>query len=291
MKLEGRYGPFESLPVRRADVSSKRQYQKDPIPLRVNTVELYAKYQIAQHRATTDRAAALAELRSQREKQIENAKRKGQTRRAAIKLLGGGRLTKKVLYAQASGVLKSELEAIYTQHRVACQSLYEQYRRHTWADWLKQEALQGNAEALNALRAREAAQGLKGSTIKAEGQPQPGHAPEIDNITKTGTIIYRVGITAVRDDGDRLQVSEKAGREGVQQALRLAVDRYGDRITVAGSAEFKGKPSINDALPMVGRRSDAKCPRGHMHSDRDDRETGPSKQTGDWPQTGWPAGI
>jgi hypothetical protein len=54
---------------------------------------------------------------------------------------------------------------------------------------------------------------------------------------------------------------------------------------------FKGKPSINDALPMVGRRSDAKCPRGHMHSDRDDRETRPSKQTGGWPQTGWPAGI
>ncbi|KGS74769.1 HTH-like domain protein [Burkholderia pseudomallei MSHR7500] len=54
---------------------------------------------------------------------------------------------------------------------------------------------------------------------------------------------------------------------------------------------INGKPSINDALPMVGRRSDAKCPRGHMHSDRDDRETGPSKQTGGWPQTGWPAGI
>ncbi|HIE5948443.1 TPA: TraI/MobA(P) family conjugative relaxase [Burkholderia cepacia] len=249
VKLEGRYGPFESLPVPRADVSSKRQYQKDPIPLRVNTVELYAKYQIAQQRATTDRAAALAELRSQKEKQIENAKRKGQTRRAAIKLLGGGRLTKKVLYAQASGALKSELEAIYTQHRVACRHLYEQHRRHTWADWLKQEAMQGNAEALTALRAREGAEGLKGSTIKAEGRPQPGHAPAIDNITKTGTIIYRAGSTAVRDDGERLQVSDKAGRESIQQALRLAVDRYGDCITVAGSAEFKARV-IRAALDM-----------------------------------------
>lgn len=51
------------------------------------------------------------------------------------------------------------------------------------------------------------------------------------------------------------------------------------------------KPSINDALPMIGRRSDAKCPRGHMHSDRDDRKTGSSKQTGGWPPTGWSAGI
>ncbi|CAM8823225.1 TraI/MobA(P) family conjugative relaxase [Burkholderia pseudomallei] len=253
-KLEGRYGPFESLPMRQADVSSKRQYQKDPIRLRVNTVELYAKYQIAQQRSTTDRAAALAELRRQKEKQIENAKRKGQTRRAAIKLLGGGRLTKKVLYAQASGALKSELEAIYTQHRVECQRLYEQHRRRTWADWLKQEALQGNAEALTALRAREAAQGLKGSTIKAEGQPRPSFVPAIDNITKTGTLIYRAGSTAVRDDGDRLQVSGQAGQEGVQHALRLAVDRYGDRITVAGSAEFKARvirAAIDMRLPIT----------------------------------------
>jgi len=254
VKLEGRYGPFESLPMRRADVSSKRQYQKDPIRLRVNTVELYAKYQIAQQRATTERAAALVELRRQKEKQIENAKRKGQTRRAAIKLLGGGRLTKKVLYAQASGVLKSELEAIYAQHRVECQRLYEQHRRHTWADWLKQEALQGNAEALTALRARQAAQGLQGRTIKAEGRSQPGQAPVIDNITKTGTIIYRAGSSAVRDDGDRLQVSAQAGQAGVQQALRLAVERYGDRITVAGSAEFKARvirAAIDTRLPIT----------------------------------------
>ncbi|CAG9194785.1 TraI/MobA(P) family conjugative relaxase [Burkholderia vietnamiensis] len=253
-KLEGRYGPFEALSVRQADVPSKRQYQKDPIRLRVNTVELYAKYQIAQQRATADRAIALAELRRQKEKQIENAKRKGQARRSAITLWGGGRLTKKVLYAQANGALKSELEAIYTQHRVACQRLYEQYRRHTWADWLKQEALQGSAEALTALRAREAAQGLNGSTIKAKGQPQPGYAPVIDNITKTGKIIYRAGSTAVRDDGDRLQVSEKAGQEGVQQALRLAADRYGDRITVAGSAEFKARvirAAIDMRLPIT----------------------------------------
>ncbi|ANW51718.1 TraI/MobA(P) family conjugative relaxase [Burkholderia pseudomallei] len=253
-KLEGRYGPFDAVPGRQADVSSKRQYQRDPIRLRVNTVELYAKYQIAQQRATTDRATAQTELRRQKEKQVENAKRKGLARRAAIKLLGVGRLTKKVLYAQASGALKSELEAIYKQHRVACQRLYEQHRRHTWTDWLKQEALQGNAEALTALRAREAAQGLKGSTIKAEGRPQPGHAPVIDNITKTGTIIYRAGSSAVRDDGDRLQVSGQAGQECVQQAIRLAVERYGDRITVAGSAEFKARvirAAIDMRLPIM----------------------------------------
>ncbi|CCD38536.1 unnamed protein product [Candidatus Paraburkholderia kirkii UZHbot1] len=43
--------------------------------------------------------------------------------------------------------------------------------------------------------------------------------------------------------------------------------------------------SIIDALPWRRRRSEAMCPRGHLHSDRNDRETGSSKQTGSWPET------
>ncbi|MCW3657677.1 TraI/MobA(P) family conjugative relaxase [Burkholderia cenocepacia] len=253
-KLESQYGPFSASPERQADARPKREYRKEPLRLRVNTVELYAQYQSAQRRISTNRAAALAELRRQKEEQVENAKKVGHARRAAIKLLGGGRLTQKLLYAQVSGAMKSELESIYAQHRVACKHLYEQHRRHTWADWLKQEALQGNAEALAALRAREAAQGLKGDTIRAEGQAQPGHAPVIDNITKKGTIIYRAGGSAVRDDGDRLQVSREADQAGVQQALRMAAERYGDRIAVTGSAEFKARvirAAVDMRLPVT----------------------------------------
>jgi ribosomal protein L19E len=43
-KLEARLGPFEASPERQARTKAKRQYQKDPIRLRVNTVELYARY-------------------------------------------------------------------------------------------------------------------------------------------------------------------------------------------------------------------------------------------------------
>ena len=91
------------------------------------------------------------------------------------------------------------------------------------------------------MRARDAAQGLKGNTIEGQGQPRPGHAPVVDNITKQGTIIYRAGLSAVRDDGDRLQVSREADRDGVQAALRMAMEKYGERITVTGSPEFKAQ--------------------------------------------------
>src|SRR5699024_1814461 len=135
--------------------------------------------------------------------------------------------TKKLLYAQASKALRDEIQTINAAYQKERQSCYEENKRRTWADWLKKEALQGDSEALTALRAREAAQGLKGNTVQAEGKAKPGKAPVVDNITKKGTIIFRAGKTAVRDDGDKLQISREASREGLQQALRLAMERYG----------------------------------------------------------------
>lgn len=89
--------------------------------------------------------------------------------------------------------------------------------------------------------------------MKGEGQAKPGHAPVIDNITKKGTIIYRAGASAVRDDGDRLQVSRESDQAGIQNALRMAMERYGERITVNGSPEFKArviKAAVDGQLPI-----------------------------------------
>jgi len=237
--LEKRLGGFEA--PERQDAQAKRSYQKGPVRLRIDTTELYARYKDAQKGLAAARAEALAEAKRRKDRAVEDAKKKAAAKRTAIKLLTDGRLTKKLLYAQVSASLGADLDAIrkiYDQERA---KHYQGFQRQPWADWLKQEATQGNAEALAALRARDAAQGLKGNTIEGQGRPRPGHAPVVDNITKQGTIIYRAGLSAVRDDGDRLQVSREADRDGVQAALRMAMEKYGERITVTGSPEFKAQ--------------------------------------------------
>jgi hypothetical protein len=253
-KLEARLGSFEASSERQARINVKRQYQKNPVRLRVNTVELYAKYKAEQQTLTATRAAALDKARKRKDEQIEAAKRSGRLRRAAIKILSEGRLTKKLLYAQAGKSLRNEIQAINKQYRRERKRFYDEHRRLTWADWLKKEAMQGNDEALTALRAREAAQGLKGNTVKGEGQARPGHTPILDNITKKGTIIFRAGMSAIRDDGDKLQVSRETNSEGLQAALRLAMERYGERITVNGTAEFKAqivRAAVDSQLPIT----------------------------------------
>ncbi|HGM5822040.1 TPA: TraI/MobA(P) family conjugative relaxase [Serratia marcescens] len=253
-KLEARFGPFEASPERQAQTKAKRQYQKKPVRLRVNTTELYARYKADQQTLATAQRAALDRARQSKTRKVEDAKRSSRLRRAAIKLMGGKAATKKLLYAQASKALRDEIQAINKEHQRERQGCYDEHKRRTWADWLKKEALQGNSEALAALRAREAAQGLKGNTVEGQGQAKPGHAPVVDNITKKGTIIFRAGKTAVRDDGDKLQVSREATREGLQQALRLAMERYGSRITVNGTTEFKAqiiRAAVDSQLPIT----------------------------------------
>jgi hypothetical protein len=73
-------------------------------------------------------------------------------------------------------------------------------------------------------------------------------------VTKQGTIIYRVGASAVRDEGDTFRVSRGAELEAMQAALRMAFERFGKTITVKGSDAFKEKIVIAAAaadLPIV----------------------------------------
>ncbi len=250
--LEKRLGAFKASPDQQELSQVRRSYQKNPVRLRVNTTELYARYKDEQKNLTATRAEALAQAKRRKDRAVKDAKQKAAAKRAAIKLASGG-VTKRLLYSQASAVLRADLERIHKGYIQERERLYQGTQRRQWADWLKQQATEGNSEALAALRAREAAQGLKGNTIAAHGKAKPGHAPVVDNITKKGTIIYRAGQSAVRDDGDKLQVSTGADRAGVREALRLAAERYGDRITVSGTTEFKAqaiRAAVDGRLPI-----------------------------------------
>jgi DNA relaxase TraI-like protein/relaxase-like protein/conjugative element/phage-associated large polyvalent protein len=252
--LEARLGPFEAPPEPQLPPTISRQYDKAPIRLRVDTVELYARYTAEQQRRSAGRADALAKVRRRKDRAVEDARRANRLQRAMIKIVDSKGISKKVLYLQASSALRDRLAEIRNAYAKEREKLCQGFQRRAWADWLKQEALQGNADALTALRSRDAAQGLKGNTIAGRGEATPGRPHVQDNITKKGTIIFRAGRSAVRDDGDKLQVSREATGEAVQAALRLAMARYGTQITVNGTPEFKAhiiRAAVDSQFPIT----------------------------------------
>ncbi|OQW34110.1 MAG: hypothetical protein A4E19_18710 [Nitrospira sp. SG-bin1] len=240
MSLERRLGRFQPPGVVQT-AKPTRRYEPKPVRSRMDTTVLYERYQQDRLARAHGRAVAMQEARSRKTQHIDAAKRAGQMKRDTIKLTMRGRITKKLLYTKVSQSLRSDLHQIVDRHRQECAAITARYQRLTWADWLRQQALAGNTEALRALRAREAVRGLSGDTIAAVGTRLVNAVvgAKEDYITKQGTIIYRVGLSAVRDDGTRLQVSREVTNEGIDAALRLAVQKYGTTIAVSGSDAFK----------------------------------------------------
>lgn len=241
--LEARLGPFVPSPKHQGNDGTKpaRCYRVHPIGTRADTVELYARYTAEQQGRGVARMAEWTNARERKRRLIEAAKRAGRLKRAAIKLMRGPGVSKKALYFLTSRTLKAEIEKINAQYLKERQAIYEKYQRQAWADWLRREAIRGGAEALAALRSRAGAHSLKGNTVAAVGGSRVIDRVDArqDSITKKGTIIYRAGASAVRDDGDKLTVSRAATPDALEAALRMAMTRYGSRITVNGTAEFK----------------------------------------------------
>jgi hypothetical protein len=243
-KLEARLGAFEpALEIGAAKPS--RRYEPWPVPTGVDTSELYAKYRAEQERSGRERQAQGLAARSRKTHAIESAKRAGRIKRTAIKLMVGGGIGKRALYALASKDLKNDIRKIVKQYNAERGLIQNKYRREAWADWLRRKATEGDGAALTALRSREAGQGLKGNTMTGRRRrvngPMNSINATVDSITKKGTIIYRIGASAVRDDGAKLAVSRGATEAGLEAALRMGMQRYGSRLTVNGSDEFKAQ--------------------------------------------------
>lgn len=241
-KLEARLGPFRKAPELSA-TKPLRRYDARPVRMRIDTSELYARYKAEQERNRREGQSQFASARNRKSRAIESAKRAGWLKRSAIKLLVGGGISKKALYALASKGLKDDIQKIVKQYATERAAIQKQYRREAWLDWLKRKATEGDSAALAALRAREVAQGLKGNTVTGQGRPangtQAAPEPPIDSITKEGTIIYRSGASAIRDDGTKLAVSLAATPACLEAGLRMAIQRYGTHLTVTGSNDFK----------------------------------------------------
>ena len=245
-KLEAKLGTFtandqdDSLQTKPQEPPAKH-YQAKPIHWRTDTAELYARYQGDQQNLKTNSQKAIQQAQAQKQTQVAAAKRANQLKRATIKLMGNTAAEKKLLYHLSSQTLRGELDRINSQYRQEKDSIQRQHAPQQWADWLRRKATAGDREALESLRAREVAQGLKGNTMAAAGgqRLQAGIKADQDSITKKGTIIYKVGQSAIRDDGDKLNLSREATKEGLEKALRMAMERYGNRITVSGNRQFK----------------------------------------------------
>lgn len=217
------------------------RYESLPLYTKFNTDALFAQYQSEQDNVNRYRKKEWSLALMQTNKLIESAKRSARLKRATIKLCNGSGVNKKALYALVSRTLRRDIMNARLGYIKDKQAIYSKFQRRTWADWLKIKATEGDLNALAALRARDSNRKSKGDCLSGDTKKEESFRPNLspDNITKKGTIIYRVGTFVIRDDGDFLKISRGTSQEGLEIVLKMAMDRYGQCITVNGSDLFK----------------------------------------------------
>lgn len=289
-RLEARLGPFVPGPAGVAD--GRGTHTRRPLRLGVPTNALYARYQEQQHDAVSVRAGVLAGARAQHKRLIAEAKRKGRLKRAAIRMIACGPLAKRILYAAASKTLAADIARINGNYLAERRAIRSQHGRMAWADWLRTRAQAGDAQALAALRARGASQGLNGNTLtgsppaETQNRPLPPGGLRHDSVTKQGTLIYCAGATTIRDDGHKLKITRGATQAGLTLALDMAVARYGRCLHIGGSAAFQDQViqaaaaahlavTFDDAV-LERRRQDLLRAQGTKENH--DGEAGPPRQ-------------
>jgi hypothetical protein len=237
-----RLGAFEApAHTTQTTYAQSKQYQPRPLPNIIDTARLFERYQQQQADAASWRKEQWLTLREQRDRLIERAKKNAKRKRSILKQVQAGQLVKKALYATVSGQFKATLDDIKREYRAAYAQLKTSQRRMAWLDWLTVEAKNGNAEALSALRARS----KKDSRIAGNhlsGNPYQNNQSRndtVESVTKDGTVIYRIGNAAIRDDGKRLFVSPNVLNDSLADVLQVAIDKYGNHLSVNGSDNFR----------------------------------------------------
>ncbi|HEX8885913.1 MAG TPA: TraI/MobA(P) family conjugative relaxase, partial [Noviherbaspirillum sp.] len=241
-KLEARLGVYAPPQASRSAEPPAKTYAKQPLPCSIDTTALYARYRQVQQQAGARGTAERAAARASKERQIEAVQQRARLKRASIKLLTGPGLARRMLYRGTSKTMRDAIDMIQKNYQKQREAITSRYQRRTWLDWLRAQALAGDRLALAALRARAVAPRLPGNTVGGTARVGGAPAPKAcDSITKNGTVIYRFGATAVRDDGDKLTVSRGATEEGLQAALRMAMQRYGSLLRVGGTVDFRAQ--------------------------------------------------
>jgi hypothetical protein len=284
VQLERRLGPFEArLPASRGTASTaagpRVRYRKRPIVHHASSA-LYEQYLGERSGAEAVLGNQRGAIREQLLAELAAAKRSNRLRRSLIRLAGGSSAEKRLLYSQAFAAYERQLQAIRERHRSKRSTLVSEHPRLTWLDWLQRQAGQGNGEAITALRARSGPS-IRGRAISSPSPstagPQGRSPGPIEHVTKRGTLMWRVGRDAIRDDGERVTVSRNFTTNAIHAALCHAIRRHGNVLRVEGDDAFRkrvAEVSVYSGLNVVFSDGALEAERRRLQGEMRDEDPG-----------------
>ena len=242
-KLEKRFGgPLPERNGPEAEEGPKerpeKRYEGKPKERDAATDRLYSRYLMERDAGLDERKDLLRAARKMRYRAAQERYRAAMILSRA--LFGGA---KKEAMARAEERKKAEFAAIREEMGEAMRKV----RRKGWVEWLKDQAEQGDLDALKLLRRRAYGMAVKNALGGGAGQGGWGIDADavadgkamLDTVTKKGTVLYNVGGEIVRDNGDGFYCYGQTRQDTLVMMLQMTAKRFGSVIDVTGNEEFR----------------------------------------------------
>lgn len=158
------------------------------------------------------------------------------------------------------------LRALVEEERAQLKATYERPRSEKYRDYLRERAEGGDAAALAELRRQRQSATAKDSSVvrfsieaATQGYELPELPPQViplaHSVDQLGNVTYYADAARTHavlvDTGDKIEFPDAgADRDTVETGLWLALQKFGPRINVTGSAEFKQR--VVEAVVRTG---------------------------------------
>lgn len=234
-RLEERLGTFEAA----RGVASEPDYTVKPLPRKdFDSSALWGEYQ--QWTEDNDRARkkALRQARGQRDAELEKTRKTSDLRASIIRHYVSGTALKRVLYALNKRRLRKKAASIKAGYKQQQNDIYQKHRHLTWNAWLTNQAAQGNANAMNALRSRKPSDRVVTNTIASANASRQASAPRKTpvKVTGQGTYIFAKGTKLT---ARQVRLAPDASEASIREGLEVAAQCFGSSLKVDGSEDFK----------------------------------------------------
>lgn len=227
------------IPLNNKNTKTTNQYSKRPINRKIDTSLLYEKYKAERNFNYSSRNEYRSQLNKRKQAEILAAKNAAKDQRAIARMSKGGIrfLTRKTINIR----LKQRLDEIHKKYNNELNSLNDRTRLMSWNDWLRVRAEQGDAEALEVLRAAKSKEQKTNNSIYSKGNKNNSNQSsnlKVDSVSRRGTLIYGDS-TGIRDDGEKITIYNKTEDANLEKALILAAEKYGKNLNIKGDLKFK----------------------------------------------------
>jgi hypothetical protein len=136
---------------------------------------------------------------------------------------------------------KAEFTALKGTFAAKRKEIYSRTNQVSYKEYLIEEALKGNAGALQQLRKQKQTINPNDNVLLHPEKKVKHNIMKsmISKITKQGNAVYELEGGKIIDKGDHLKLSIEKSEEAVLAALKMAIAQYGNTLDIQGNIEFK----------------------------------------------------